>query len=147
MSEGMLCSKTHEYVVGENNKYTIGLTDYAVEQLGDVVFVELPEVGASFAKNEVFVAFLENEKSLLEKKRDNKKATKTQVENENVKNVILETLVAIGKPATITDIQGANEELKALSNQKISALVKQLKDNGLVVKSVEKGKSLIAVAE
>lgn len=54
MSEGMLCSKTHEYVVGENNSYTVGLTDYAVEQLGDVVFVELPEVGASFAKNEVF---------------------------------------------------------------------------------------------
>ena len=109
--------------------------------------IEMMLADEAVAKNEVFVAFLENEKSLLEKKRDNKKATKTQVENENVKNVILETLVAIGKPATITDIQGANEELKALSNQKISALVKQLKDNGLVVKSVEKGKSLFAVAE
>ena len=54
MSEGMLCSKTHEYLVGDNGEYTIGLTDYAVEQLGDVVFVELPEVGATFAKNEVF---------------------------------------------------------------------------------------------
>ena len=45
MSESMLCSKTHEYLVGSDGKYTIGLTDYAVEQLGDVVFVELPEVG------------------------------------------------------------------------------------------------------
>ena len=54
MSESMLCSKTHEYVIGEDGKYTLGLTDYAVEQLGDVVFVELPEVGATFAKNEVF---------------------------------------------------------------------------------------------
>jgi len=54
MSESMLCSKTHEYVIGEGGKYTLGLTDYAVEQLGDVVFVELPEIGATFAKNEVF---------------------------------------------------------------------------------------------
>ena len=54
MSESMLCSKTHEYVIGEDGKYTLGLTDYAVEQLGDVVFVELPEIGATFAKNEVF---------------------------------------------------------------------------------------------
>lgn len=54
MSENMLCSKTHEYVIGEGGKYTIGLTDYAVEQLGDVVFVELPESGAEFRKGEVF---------------------------------------------------------------------------------------------
>ena len=54
MSESMLCSKTHEYLVGSDDKYTIGLTDYAVEQLGDVVFVELPEVGTEYKKNEVF---------------------------------------------------------------------------------------------
>ena len=54
MSESMLCSKTHEYIIGSDVKYTIGLTDYAVEQLGDVVFVELPEVGTEYKKNEVF---------------------------------------------------------------------------------------------
>ena len=54
MSESMLCSKTHEYLVGSDGKYTIGLTDYAVEQLGDVVFVELHEVGTEYKKNEVF---------------------------------------------------------------------------------------------
>ena len=54
MSESMLCSKTHEYLTSEDGNYTIGLTDYAVEQLGDVVFVELPEVGSEFSKNEVF---------------------------------------------------------------------------------------------
>ena len=55
MGEGMLCSKTHEYILEqEGGKYSIGLTDYAVEQLGDIVFVELPEVGSSFAKNESF---------------------------------------------------------------------------------------------
>ena len=57
MSEGMLCTKSHEYILeqeGNNGKYIVGLTDYAVEQLGDIVFVELPEVGSSFVKNESF---------------------------------------------------------------------------------------------
>lgn len=53
--EGILCSKSHEYLLeGSDSVYTIGLTDYAVEQLGDIVFVELPEVGTEFVKGEVF---------------------------------------------------------------------------------------------
>jgi len=54
MSEGMLCSKSHEYILEQDGEHIIGLTDYAVEQLGDIVFIELPEVGASFSKGEVF---------------------------------------------------------------------------------------------
>ena len=96
--------------------------------------------------NAEFKAYLENEKALLEKKRDNKKATKTQTENVGIKALILEVL-AEKSGVTITEIQSAREELKALSNQKISALVKQLKDNGKVVKTVEKGKSLFSLAE
>lgn len=52
--EGILCSKSHEYLLEDGSNYIIGLTDYAVEQLGDIVFVELPEVGSSFEKGEVF---------------------------------------------------------------------------------------------
>ena len=53
--EGILCSKSHEYLLeGENGIFTVGLTDYAVEQLGDIVFVELPEAGSEFEKGEVF---------------------------------------------------------------------------------------------
>lgn len=55
LTENMLCAKTHEYVVEvEKGTYQIGLTEYAIDQLGDIVFVELPEVGAEFSKNEVF---------------------------------------------------------------------------------------------
>ena len=100
----------------------------------------------SIVANAEFKAYLENEKALLEKKRDNKKATKTQTENVAVKALILEVL-AEKSGVTITEIQSAREELKALSNQKISALVKQLKDNGEVIKTVEKGKSLFSLAE
>lgn len=54
-SDEMLCTKSHEYVVKENDeKYVIGLTDYAIEQLGDIVFLELPSVGDTFSKGETF---------------------------------------------------------------------------------------------
>ena len=48
----MLCSKSHEYIVKQDDKYIIGLTDYAIDQLGDIVFLELPEVGDEFKKGD-----------------------------------------------------------------------------------------------
>lgn len=63
--EGILCSKTHEWALESDNAVTIGLTDYAIEQLGDIVFVELPEIGSEFAKNEVF-ATIESVKAASE---------------------------------------------------------------------------------
>lgn len=55
ITEKILCSKSHEYILNNGDKnYLVGLTDYAIEQLGDIVFLELPEVGASFNKGDVF---------------------------------------------------------------------------------------------
>ncbi len=66
ITEKILCSKTHEYIYeDENNTYVIGLTDYAVEQLGDIVFLELPEVGTEFKKGETF-ATIESVKAASE---------------------------------------------------------------------------------
>ncbi len=65
LTEGMLCSKSHEYLLEKNGKYIIGLTDYAIEQLGDIVFLELPDVGAEFVKGEVF-ATIESVKAASE---------------------------------------------------------------------------------
>ena len=53
MEENMLCTKTHEYVLEKDDKYEVGITDYAIDQLGDIVFVELPDVDSEFKKNEV----------------------------------------------------------------------------------------------
>lgn len=50
----IFCTQSHEYFIKENGVLKIGVTDFAVEQLGDVVFVELPEVGSTFNKGEVF---------------------------------------------------------------------------------------------
>ncbi len=63
--EGILCSRTHEWALEDGNTVIIGLTDYGVEQLGEIVFVELPEVGSEFTKNEVF-ATIESVKAASE---------------------------------------------------------------------------------
>lgn len=65
MHEGMLCTKTHEYILEKDDCYEVGITDYAIEQLGDIVFIELPEVGSEFSKNEVF-ATIESVKAASE---------------------------------------------------------------------------------
>lgn len=47
-------SKEHEWVRVEGNRAYIGITDFAQSELGDIVFVELPEVGATLTANETF---------------------------------------------------------------------------------------------
>ncbi len=65
-TEKILCSKSHEYLLDNgDNTYTIGLTDYAIEQLGDIVFLELPEVGQEFSKGDTF-ATIESVKAASE---------------------------------------------------------------------------------
>lgn len=45
---------SHEYIRVEGDTATIGITAFAIDQLGDVVFLELPEVGESLTKGETF---------------------------------------------------------------------------------------------
>ena len=47
-------TKDHEWVRMSGDQARVGITDYAQKQLGDVVYLELPEVGASFDKGDVF---------------------------------------------------------------------------------------------
>lgn len=90
---------------------------------------------------QIFVDFLTHERELLEKKSSNSGQTKTQKENETIKEKIVETLRDLGKYATITEIQNANVELSTYSNQKISALLKQLVDNKEIEKVIDKKKA------
>jgi glycine cleavage system H protein len=52
----LLYTEDHEYVKSSDdpNVVFVGITDYAQGELGDVVFVELPAVGTSFGKHDVF---------------------------------------------------------------------------------------------
>jgi glycine cleavage system H protein len=54
--EDLRYTEDHEYLkpAGEADVYTVGITDYAQGELGDVVYVELPQPGASFSRHDVF---------------------------------------------------------------------------------------------
>ncbi len=52
--EDVKYSKEHEWVLVEGNVATVGITDYAQDQLGDIVFVELPAVGDKVSREDAF---------------------------------------------------------------------------------------------
>ena len=47
-------TQDHEWARREDGTYAVGISDYAQDQLGDIVFVELPTVGATFSKGQEF---------------------------------------------------------------------------------------------
>ncbi len=52
--EDLKYSKEHEWVLVEGNVATVGITDFAQDQLGDIVFVELPGIGDKVSKEDAF---------------------------------------------------------------------------------------------
>lgn len=50
----LLYTKEHEWVKVDGDKAYVGITDFAQDSLGDIVFVELPEVDAEFSKEDAF---------------------------------------------------------------------------------------------
>lgn len=60
--DGLKYSKDHEWVKVEGNKAVIGITDYAQDSLGDIVFIDLPEVGRNVKAGDA-VAVVESVKA------------------------------------------------------------------------------------
>jgi len=58
-------NRTHEYIKEVDGSYRVGISEYAAGELGDVTFVELPEVGKKFARGEV-LATIESVKAVGE---------------------------------------------------------------------------------
>lgn len=54
LPKDLLYSEEHEWVKKEDDKVRIGITDFAQDELGDIVFVELPEVGDDVEADEPF---------------------------------------------------------------------------------------------
>ena len=102
----------------------------------------VPEV----TNNEEMVAFIDHELELLAKKSSSKKPTKAQEENEVIKTKIVEVLGDFENGATASEVLGADSAFTGMSNQKISALLKQLVEAGTVVKTIDKKKSIFSVA-
>ena len=101
------------------------------------------------------IEFCNHEIELLSRKNSKGGATKTQKENEIVANMLVEELAKVNKPITITDLMNTSETVKNyvlengnhLTNQKISALFKQLVENNRIVKVTDKKKSYFSIAE
>lgn len=88
------------------------------------------------------VAFCEDRIEKLSRKGGNSKPTKTQIENEGIKDVILEVLAEMG---AVSATAIATDPRIGVSNQKVTALLRQLKDEGKVVRTEDKGKALFSV--
>ena len=92
-------------------------------------------------------AFVEHELELLAKKNaSDRKPTAQQTANEGIKTAILDGMTS-GRFYTVTEIQKEILKGSDLSNQKVTALIRQLKDAGLVVKTEDKRKSYFSLAE
>ena len=105
------------------------------------MFTSIREV---VADNADMVAFIDHEIELLDKKSSSKKPTATQVANEGLKTTILTVLTDEGK--TASEVLASSTEFSGLSNQKISALLKQLVEEGKVVKETDSKKSVFRLA-
>lgn len=100
------------------------------------------QIKASYQLTDAEVAFIDHELELLAKKNTSeKKPTAQQVANEGLKSTIIEVLTDNGGLMTVTDVQKSCEELSALSNQRVSALLRQLKDDGKVERVEDKRKA------
>ena len=95
--------------------------------------------------NDELVAFIKHEIELLEKKANKSGSTKQQKENEEIMANLLVALSEIGSAVTISDFQKKSEYASMFSNQKISALFRNMIKNGEIEKTVEKGKSYFSV--
>lgn len=92
-----------------------------------------------------FKAFIEREIELLNKKRSNSKPTKTQIENEKIKEKILEVLTDVNEVMTISELMTA-DGLENYSNQKLSVLCHQLVNEHKVVNTKVKKVSYFKTA-
>ena len=104
---------------------------------------------------EDIVNFCDHEIELLSRKNSKSVTTKTQKENIQVAEMLIEELAKVGTAITITDLMNKSEVIKAyklengntLSNQKISAIFKQLVDTNKIVKVTDKKKSYFSIAD
>ncbi len=110
-------SKDHEWVAVDGDRGRVGITDYAQNQLGDVVFLELPEVGRTLAPGEQF-GTVESVKAVSELyspvagevvEINSELTSKPELINEDPHGVAWIMVVRITDPATVAALMDAKE--------------------------------------
>ena len=94
------------------------------------------------------IEFCTHEIELLNKKSSSGSGTptKTQVENAKFKDCIINALATLDKPVTIAELMAKCPEVAELSNQRISAMLSQLRKAEKIVRTYEKKKAYFALA-
>lgn len=99
------------------------------------------------ANTDEIVAFIDHEIELLNKKSATR--TKAEKENDALNVTLMEKITEVlagDKKMTVTEIMKSDAGLAEYSNQKISAVLKKMVENGSVVRVTEKGKSIFYLA-
>ena len=115
-------------------------------------FAQLREI---VKDNAQLVAFIDHEVELITKKNSGNSQTKTQKENIEVAQMLKTELAKVGKAVTITDLMATSETIKNyvlengnhLTNQKISAIFKQLVESNEIVRVQDKKKTYFSIAQ
>ena len=105
-------------------------------------FNEIIALARANGRNDL-VEFAEGRIEALDKKSANKKPTKAQAENEVYKAEVLAVLTE--EKVTVSDLMKKSNVLSDLSNQKVTAVLKSLIEDGKVVKNVDKKKSYFSL--
>jgi len=107
-------------------------------------FNEIIEVVRENGRDDL-VEFCEGRIAVLDKKTANR-SKKVNEANESIKADVLATLEGFESGVTVTDIQKASDVLAPLSNQKVSAMLRQLVADNKVIKSTDGKKSVFSLA-
>lgn len=101
-------------------------------------------IDAAFSKQEAMEKLEKMMEQLDKKSSVEKKPTQKQMENSELAERLFDELLAHGGKMTVSDMLTQFDCVKGMSNQKVSAIVRKLKDAGRVVKDVEGRKSLFS---
>lgn len=99
------------------------------------------------SEDEEIVAFCKAKIEQLANRSSHKTPTKTQKENVGIMDIIADALAVAGQPVTVTELIAGCDELADYPNQKITALLTKMKNEGRVVQAKQGRKSVYALAD
>lgn len=102
---------------------------------------------SEYERKQEAIEFLTHETELVTRRRSTGKLTAIQKENLEVREKIKAALAQVGKPVTIAMLCKEVPAMAEYSCQKLSALLRQMKESGEVVRTIEKKKAYFSLAE
>ena len=111
---------------------------------GDLMEFRVVGTDTIFSRQEAMEKLAKMMEQLDKKASAEKKPTKTQLEADALTDALYDEMLADGGKLTVSEMLAKFDCVKGMSNQKVSAIVRKLKDAGRVVKDVEGRKSLFS---